>query len=334
MTAPLIVGLEGLELSARERDFLETVRPLGIIVFARNVDTGDQLRGLVAAALDASGATLAFVDQEGGRVQRLKPPLAPRYPPARVIGATYERDNAAGLRAAWLAGRLIGADLAPYGLNVPCLPVADVPGPGVTDAIGDRAYADRPGAVAALAASAADGVLASGALPVMKHMPGHGRAQADSHFSLPDVEAPLSELQSDFAPFRALAGLPMGMTAHVRYAAIDTERPGTLSPAVIRLIREEIGFGGFLMSDDISMGALGGKVADNAARALEAGCDCVLHCNGRFAEMAAVAEALPPAMGEAAQARLAAALGARRAPAADDLAALRAEFDGLVGAGA
>ena len=333
MTAPLIVGLEGLDLAVRERDFLERVRPLGIIVFGRNVETGDRLAALVEAALEASGASLAFVDQEGGRVQRLKPPLAPRYPAARVIGAIYERDTAAGLRAAWLAGRLIGADLAPYGLNAPCLPVADVPVPGANDVIGDRAYANRPGPVAALAASAAEGVFASGALPVVKHMPGHGRALADSHFALPDVDAPLAELQSDFAPFRALASMPMGMSAHMRFAAIDPHRPATLSAAAISLIRDDIGFDGLLMTDDISMGALGGEVAGNAAAAIAAGCDCVLHCNGRFEEMEAVAAALPP-MTDAAARRLAAVLQARRAPDASDVEALRAEFGALLGAGA
>ncbi len=333
MSAPLIVGLEGLELTPRERDFLADVRPIGVIVFARNVQSGEQLSALVGAALDAAGASLAFVDQEGGRVQRLRPPLAPRYPAARAIGALYERDAEAGRRAAWLAGRLIGEDLAQYRLNAPCLPVADVPVPGANDVIGDRAYSERPDAVATLAASAAEGVLASGALPVVKHIPGHGRAGADSHFALPDVDASLAELEADFAPFRALVHLPMAMTAHVRYRAIDAAGAGTLSAAVIKAIREDIGFGGLLMSDDISMGALGGKVADNARRALEAGCDCVLHCNGKFKEMAAIAEALPP-MGEAGAARLAAALAARRTPGADDIAALRAEFAGHLGVGA
>jgi len=332
MTAPLIVGLEGHHLLRQERDFLERVRPLGIIVFARNVDTAAQLERLVRDAKAAAGAELGFVDQEGGRVQRLRPPLAPRYPAARAIGAVFARDPTAGVRAAFLAGRLIGHDIAAFGLDSPCLPVADVPIPGAHDVIGDRAYGEEPETVAVLAGAAASGVLASGGLPVVKHIPGHGRARADSHVGLPDVEAPADALTRDFAPFQALSGLPMGMTAHVRYRAIDPERSATLSPAAIALIRKEIGFNGLLMTDDISMGALGGKVEENAAAALAAGCDCVLHCNGRLGEMEAIADALPP-ITEAAAARLEAALAARSAPQEADIDALRAEFATLFGTG-
>ncbi|GAB5376957.1 MAG: beta-N-acetylhexosaminidase [Acuticoccus sp.] len=333
MTAPLIVGLAGLELLEPEREFLAAVRPLGIIVFRRNIADAEQLTALVGNALAASGAALAFVDQEGGRVQRVRPPLAPRYPAAAAIGALYANDPAAARRAAFLGGYLIARDLAPFGLNVPCLPVADVPVRGAHDVIGDRAYGLAPQVVAELAGAAADGVLAAGALPVMKHLPGHGRAHVDSHLSLPDVDTPRDALTADFTPFHALNTLPMGMTAHVRYAAIDPDAPATLSSAAISLIRDEIGFGGLLMTDDISMGALGPDVAANAARALRAGCDCVLHCNGDLDEMRAIAAALPP-ITPAAGARLAAALAARRTPAAADIAVLRAEFDTLLGAGA
>lgn len=330
MSAPLIVGLSGPRLLDDERAFLEAVRPIGVIVFRRNIEEGPELTALVRDALEAADAMLGFVDQEGGRVQRLRPPLSPRYPAAAAIGALAAADPEAARRAAWLSGYLISRDLAPYGLNVPCLPVADVPVPGAHDVIGDRAYAHSPEAVAILAGAAADGVLAAGALPVMKHMPGHGRAHADSHFALPDVAASRAELERDFAPFRALSHLPMGMTAHVRYAAIDADRPATLSPSAIKLIREEIGFSGLLMTDDISMGALGGEIGDNARQALVAGCDIVLHCNGDMDEMRTIAESIPD-MTPAAEARLEAALAARRAPKAGDLAALREEFAALMG---
>jgi beta-N-acetylhexosaminidase len=329
VTAPLIVGLSGTTLTADERTFLAAVRPFGIILFARNVSRADDLAGLVAEAKAASGAPLAFVDQEGGRVQRLRPPLAPRYPPAAAIGALHAANPAAGIRAAFLAGRLIGADLRRFGIDSPCLPVADVPASGAHDVIGDRAYARDPAVVATLAAAAAEGVLAAGGLPVAKHIPGHGRAAADSHHELPTVTADRTALEADFAPFRALAALPMAMTAHIRYSVLDPDRPATLSPGVVALIRGEIGFDGLLMTDDISMRALSGDLARNAAAALEAGCDCVLHCNGDLAEMAALAAALPP-LGGAAARRLEAALAARRTPDDAPLGELRAEFDALL----
>ncbi len=290
---PLIVGLSGTSLTAREAEFLKRVRPVGLILFARNIETMAQVTELVAEAVAASGTDLVFVDQEGGRVQRLRPPLVPSYPPAAVIGAIYARDEAAGLRAAWLAGHLIASDLQPTGLNAPCLPVADVPVPGAHDIIGDRAYGTDPARVAALAGAAAEGVLDAGAFPVLKHIPGHGRAAVDSHVALPRVDASRAELGSDFAPFRALNHLPLGMSAHVLYTALDPTLPATLSPTVIGIIRDEIGFDGFLMTDDISMGALGGNIADDAVAALAAGCDCVLHCNGRMAEMERIAAVLP-----------------------------------------
>ena len=331
--APLIVGLSGTRLSAREADYLGSVRPLGLILFARNIETAAQVSALVTDAVAASGADLVFVDQEGGRVQRVRPPLAPRYPAAAVIGALYGRDAAQGLRAAWLAGRLIASDLLPLGLNAPCLPVADVPVPGAHDIIGDRAWGTTPEAVAALAGAAAEGVLAAGALPVVKHIPGHGRAGVDSHVSLPRVDAPRAALETDFAPFRALSHLPMAMTAHVLYTSLDPALPATLSPAVIGLIRDDIGFDGLLMTDDISMGAMGGSIADNARAALAAGCDCVLHCNGRMDEMERIAEALPEMSPDAAR-RLGRVKTARRQPPEDDTAALRREFGALLGAAA
>ncbi|MBJ3776516.1 beta-N-acetylhexosaminidase [Acuticoccus mangrovi] len=330
MRAPLIVGLAGTGLGEAECAFLARVRPFGLILFRRNLGTAEAIATLIAEAKAASGASLVFVDQEGGRVQRLRPPLAPRYPAAAVIGALHRRDPAAGRRAAFLAGRLIAADLLPFGFNAPCLPVADVPVPGAHDVIGDRAYGAEPERVAILAGAAAEGVLSVGALPVVKHIPGHGRAFADSHLSLPVVDASRAALDADFAPFRALAAMPAAMTAHVVYTALDASRPATLSPTVVGdTIRGEIGFDGLLMTDDISMGALTGDIGENAAAAIAAGCDCVLHCNGDLGEMERIAAALPP-MGEAAARRLAACeavLG--REPG--DLADERAEFVDLVG---
>ncbi|UOM34534.1 beta-N-acetylhexosaminidase [Acuticoccus sp. I52.16.1] len=330
MTSPLIVGLAGTRLGAAEADYLAAAEPLGIILFKRNIAGADEIARLVEDATAASGARLVLIDQEGGRVQRIGPPLAGRYPPARAIGDLYVRDPAAGARAAWLAGHLIAADLAPLGINTPCLPVADVPVPGAHDVIGDRAYAEDAARVAHLAGEAAAGVLAAGALPVVKHVPGHGRAAVDSHVSLPTVDAPRAALEADFAPFRALAGLPVGMTAHVVYEALDAARPATLSPVVVDVIRRDIGFAGLLMTDDISMGALTGDIGANAAASLAAGCDCVLHCNGDLDEMRAVAAALPPIAPDAAR-RLAAA-HACLGPGRGDLAALREEFQALMGA--
>ncbi|WP_420393988.1 beta-N-acetylhexosaminidase [Acuticoccus sp.] len=328
MTAPLIVGLAGTVLTGEERAFLAKVRPLGVILFRRNVADADQLAALVAEARAASGAGLVLVDQEGGRVQRIGPPLAPRHPPAAAIGALRSREPEAGRRAAWLSGRLIAADLAPYGINVPCLPVADVPADGAHDVIGDRAYAREPDAVATLAAAVAQGVLDGGALPVVKHVPGHGRARSDSHVVCPVVDASRAELERDLAPFRALAKLPLAMTAHVVYTALDATRPATLSPDVMALVREDIGFDGLLMTDDISMGALSGDVATDGAAALAAGCDCVLHCNGDLSEARRLADALPPLSG-AAERRLAAAL-AHLADPSEDVGPLREEFASLV----
>lgn len=330
MTAPLIVGLAGTRLTAAEAAFLGQAKPLGLILFKRNIGTAEEIVRLVDEARAASGARLTLIDQEGGRVQRIGPPLIAPYPTGRAIGDIARRDLAAGTRAAWLAGHLIAADLAPFGLNTPCLPVADVPVPGAHDVIGDRAYGEDPALVARLATAAAEGVLAAGALPVVKHIPGHGRAWVDSHVSLPVVDALRTELERDFAPFRALARMPLAMTAHVVYSGIDADRPATLSPDAIHLIRKDIGFDGLLMTDDISMGALSGSIADNARAALKAGCDCVLHCNGSLAEMKAIAAALEP-MTPAATRRLEAA-HARLGPAPADLAALKEEFAALTGA--
>jgi beta-N-acetylhexosaminidase len=321
----------GKRLSDEEARFFRGERPWGFILFARNIGEASELGDLVRALREAAGRADApvFIDQEGGRVQRLRPPLAPNYPPAAALGELYRRDAAAGLRAAWLMSRLHAFDLFRHGIDADCLPVLDVPVEGAHDVIGNRAYGRDPATVAALGRAAADGLLAGGVLPVMKHVPGHGRAGVDTHLELPVVHASRAELEGrDFAPFRALNDLPMAMTAHVVYAAIDPERPATLSARVVEeAIRGAIGFDGLLMSDDVSMKALSGDFGARTAAILAAGCDVVLHCNGVMEEMRAVAGSARPLSGEALR-RAERALAARRAADETSEKAARAEFDG------
>lgn len=327
----MIFGASGLSLTPDEIAFYRDERPWGFILFARNVGEVAQLRDLTAGMRDCVGRPDApvFIDQEGGRVQRLRPPLAPNYPPAAALGELYRRDREAGLRAAWLMSRLHAFDLVRCGVDADCLPVLDVPVEGAHDVIGQRAYARDPATVAAMGRAAADGLFAGGALPVMKHIPGHGRAGADTHFELPTVNASLEELRGhDFAPFRALRDLPMAMTAHVVYSAIDPANPATHSAKVIgEIVRGEVGFDGLLMSDDVSMKALSGDFATKAAAILAAGCDLVLHCNGVMEEMRAVAGAASPLSGKPFQ-RAEQALAVRRKPDATVEAEARAEFAG------
>lgn len=325
MVAPLVVGLAGSRLTDAERIFLEQARPFGVILFTRNIGGEDALRRLVDHVRTACDP-LVFVDQEGGRVQRLVPPLAPRYPAAARFGALYTSDPGAARRAAYLAGFLIGADLQRFSIDSPALPVADVPAEDAHDVIGDRAFSRDPAAVASLARAAADGVLAAGALPVVKHVPGHGRARADSHAECPVVDVPRDALERDFAPFRALRHLPMAMTAHVRFTALDAQRPATLSPAVLRCVREDIGFTGLLLSDDIVMGALGRDRVASGVAALRAGCDGVLHCSGNLAEMEALAAACP----DMDASRLAPVMARRGGCDPGEEAAARDEFDRLL----
>jgi beta-N-acetylhexosaminidase len=333
----MVLGAAGLSLTPDEIAFYRDERPWGFILFARNVGEAAQLRDLAAAMRDCVGRPDApvLIDQEGGRVQRLRAPLAPDYPPAAALGELYRRDREAGLRAAWLMSRLHAFDLARCGIDVDCLPVLDVPVEGAHDVIGRRAYARDPEAVAALGRAAAAGLLAGGVLPVMKHVPGHGRAGADTHFELPTVTASLRELREhDFAPFRALRDLPMAMTAHVVYAAIDPKNPATHSAKVIEeIVRGEIGFDGLLMSDDVSMKALSGDFAAKAAAILAAGCDLVLHCNGVMEEMRAVASAAGRLFGRPLE-RAERALAARQKPDATAEAGVRAEFAGYFEAAA
>jgi len=323
-----ITGLSGPALTDRERAFLTEAEPWGLILFRRNIVNPDVLRSLIGDAREALGrAAPVLIDQEGGRVQRLGPPHWPVYPPGAAYGALYDRNRDTGLAAAKLGARLIAADLEVLGIDVDCLPLADVPETGADKVIGDRAYGNEPGKVAAIAGAIAEGLADGGVLPVLKHMPGHGRATADSHLKLPVVNAEKSVLNgTDFAAFRPLAALPLGMTAHVVFTAIDPVAPATVSATIVRdVIRDSIGFQGLLMTDDISMGALSGSVGERSGAALAAGCDIILHCNGEMAEMQEVAAAVPSLAGEAAR-RAAAALAAKQSPAAIDLATSRAEF--------
>jgi beta-N-acetylhexosaminidase len=326
-----ITGLSGLRLTAEEGAFLRQARPWGLILFKRNIHQPTQVIELIAEVRDAVGAHVSvLVDQEGGRVQRLGPPHWPAYPP----GAIYDRlfgDDERATRAARLGARLISADLAALGIDVNCVPLADVPVVGADSVIGDRAYADTPNRVAIIAAAVAEGMMDGGVLPVLKHIPGHGRANADSHLSLPVVHADRATLEAtDFAAFRPLKNLPLGMTAHVVYSAIDPVHPATTSATIMReVIRGSIGFGGLLMSDDISMGALSGSIAGRSRAAIAADCDLVLHCNGKLDEMRAVAAAAPELTGIAAR-RAAAALAARKPPSDIDLPAARREFEALM----
>lgn len=327
-----ITGLAGQKIAANERAFLREARPWGLIIFKRNVSTPKQVTDLISSFRDAVGwQAPVLVDQEGGRVQRLGPPQWPVYPPGAHYGALYDREPELGVAAARLAGHLMAADLAPLGIDVNCLPLADLAIAGGDRVIGDRAYGSEPGKVAAIAAAIAEGLQAGGVLPVVKHMPGHGRATADSHDKLPIVDADRATLEAtDFAAFCPLAGLPLGMTAHVVFSAIDKLAPATTSVKIVHeVIRGLIGFRGLLMSDDICMGALSGTMAERSGAALAAGCDVVLHCSGDLAEMTAVAGAVPELSGSAA-ARAEAAVAAASAPEEFDVAAARKVFSEIM----
>ena len=298
-----IAGCSGLVVTPEERAFFREADPFGFILFRRNIADPDQVRALTAALRDSVGRDDApvLVDQEGGRVQRLGPPFWPRYPAGALYGRMSPGDPERRFALAWSGARLIAQDLRALGITVDCLPVLDVPAPGSHSIVGDRAYGDDPEIVAHLGRAAAEGLMAGGVLPVVKHMPGHGRAGVDSHEHLPRVDAPLAALRErDFAPFRAMADMPLAMTAHVVFEAIDAERPATISSIVIAdIIRREIGFDGLLMTDDLSMKALAGGFRERAEAAIAAGCDVALHCNGELDEMRAVAEGVPCLAGDA-----------------------------------
>jgi beta-N-acetylhexosaminidase len=328
-----ITGVSGTELSAAEREFIRAERPWGFILFKRNIETPAQVTSLVRELRSTVGELDApvLIDQEGGRVQRLGPPHWPAYPAGAIFGALYDVEPALGLSAARLSARLIAADLGDLGVSVDCLPLADVPVAGADAVIGDRAYGTEPSKVAAIARAVTEGLEQGGILPVLKHIPGHGRATADSHLRLPRVDTPKIELErTDFAAFRPLADLPMAMTAHVVFSALDPAQPATTSATIIaQVIRGVIGFQGLLMSDDVSMNALAGSIAERTRAIFAAGCDVVLHCNGKLDEMREVAAETPELSGKPLE-RAQRALASRRVPQAFDRGAARAELDSLI----
>jgi beta-N-acetylhexosaminidase len=328
----LILGCAGMALSADERAFFKEVQPWGLILFKRNISDHERVRALIEEFRDAVGREDApvLIDQEGGRVQRLGPPLWPAYPSAgsfaRIADLLLRR---AAIR---LGARLIAHDLRALGITVDCLPVLDVPVPGADAVISDRAYGHAPDAVAIGGRAAAEGLIAGGVLPVIKHIPGHGRATADSHLELPRVGAPREALAAhDFAPFRALSDMPLAMTAHVVFATIDDRHPATLSRVVFEeIIRGDIGYEGLVVTDDLSMKALSGSFAERARRAYAAGCDIVLHCNGEREEMEAVASAARPLAGKARRRAESALARIRHAPEPFDPVDGRRQFDALL----
>jgi beta-N-acetylhexosaminidase len=332
-TRAFITGVSGPELTGAEREFIRSERPWGFILFKRNIETPAQVILLVRELREAIGNPDApvLIDQEGGRVQRLGPPHWPLYPSGAVFGALYDVDRSLGLTAARLSARLMAADLIELGVTVDCLPLADVPVAGADAVIGNRAYGTEPGKVAAIARAVTDGLEQGGVLPVLKHIPGHGRATADTHFRLPEVDTSKIELErTDFAAFQPLADLPMAMTAHVVFSALDPAQPATTSATIIQqVIRGVIGFQGLLMSDDVSMNALAGSIAERTRAIFTAGCDMVLHCNGKLGEMCEVAAETPELSGMALE-RAKRALASRRAPQAFDRLAARAELEALV----
>ena len=326
-----IIGLAGITLDTAEAMLIRRFQPAGAILFARNVRDPAQLAALTAALRDVLPAhAVIAVDQEGGRVARLRPPHWRVHPSAGQLGAVFEADEAAGMRATWLTGALIGLDCADAGFDVVCAPVLDLRVPGAHDVVGDRAYSAKPNIVARMGRAMADGLLAAGLQPVAKHAPGHGRTVVDSHLDLPRVDAG-QDLTADLRPFTLCAGLPWMMTAHLLYEGFDADWPGTLSAIVIRkAIRGRIGFQGVLVSDDLAMNALSGTPGERAARAVAAGCDLAMHCSGAASDTADVLQASPE-ITEAALNRLAIARAmAASSRQALDGAALAAERDGLL----
>jgi beta-N-acetylhexosaminidase len=319
MTKAFITGIAGTTLNADEQAFIAAERPWGFILFRRNIETPEQVARLVDELKRCAGRSdvPVLIDQEGGRVQRLGPPHWPAYPPGALFGQLYDLDPTLGLSAARLSARLIAADLSELGISVDCLPLADVPVAGADAVIGDRAYGTEPGKVAAIARAVAEGLEQGGILPVLKHIPGHGRANADSHLRLPTVDTPLKDLETtDFAAFRPLADLPMAMTAHVVFSALDPVHPATTSATIINQVIRGVN-------------ALSGSIAERTRAAFLAGCDTVLHCNGNLAEMREVAAETPELSGKALQ-RASRALASRGAPQPFDKALARAELEAMM----
>ena len=328
-----IFGLSGPHLTEAERDLFLRAQPVGYILFARNIQSPNQVKSLTADLRGLSEATpLILIDQEGGRVARLKPPHWRAAPSARRFGDLARTDRDAACRATGINAGLLAAELAVLGINVDCAPVLDLPVSGAHDIIGDRAFAADPETVSLLGRAFCAGMIAAGVLPVIKHIPGHGRATVDSHQDLPRVPDTLETLRrTDFAPFTALADMPLAMTAHIVYVAIDAEAPATLSRKVIQeTIRGEIGFDGVLMTDDLGMRALSGTPESLAETALRAGCDLILHCSGDLSEMQSITEACG-APGPDAQRRICQALALLPAGSATvDMAAMLDELASLL----
>ena len=334
----VVFGCAGMRLNEAERRFFARTCPLGLIIFARNVEAPGQLRALTTEFRESVGRSDApvLVDQEGGRVQRLRPPHWRAAPAAARFGELAAKNGAKAAEAATISARLLAGELTAVGIDTVCAPVLDLRYPGAHDVIGDRAFAGDPTVVAALGRATAEGFLAAGVTPIMKHIPGHGRSLVDSHLSLPLVEASRAELEaSDFRPFKALADLPWAMTAHLLYRAIDEKRPATMSAQVVgQVIRGHIGFEGVLIGDDLSMQALSGSIADRAAATLAAGCDLALHCNGKMEEMEAVAD-VTHTIGDATARRLERAralVAAARRPTEEDTGAMAARLEALLAA--
>lgn len=317
-----IFGCDGLHLSDEEKAFYRDVNPFGFILFGRNIDTAEQVRALcddLRSCVDHHAPVL--IDQEGGRVQRFRPPLAREWvPPLEEV----QKAGPNAARAMYLRYRIIAHELMALGVDANCAPMVDLARPDTHPFLRNRCYSEDPKQIASIGQAVADGLWDGGVFPVVKHMPGHGLAVVDSHKDLPRVTQSKADLQADFAPFKALSHLPMGMTAHIVFEDID-DRPATVSPTMMQFMREEIGFGGLIMTDDIGMEALSGTVPERSVASLAAGCDVVLHCNGTFEERQAVAAAIGE-MTDAAQQRAEAVLAARRAPTPVDIEALAEEL--------
>lgn len=327
-----IFGVSGTTLTNDEKRLFTDLNPYGFILFARNCESPQQVADLVQSLTDISGRIRVpvLIDQEGGRVARLKPPHWPLFSAAKNFAALAAQDLAAAERAVYLNARLIAHELLSLGITVNCAPLADLPVAGAHDIIGDRAFGSTPQQVIALARAMAQGLMDGGVVPVLKHIPGHGRAGADSHEELPVVDVSLETLRAtDFVPFKALCDLPMAMTAHVLYTAIDPKRMATVSPIAIDLIRHELCFDGLLMSDDLSMKAMQGDFTQRTRDTLAAGCDVVLHCNGNMDEMLAVAKGIAPLTGKA-LARAVAAMDAVPQPQSLNLQEAREARDALL----
>ena len=329
-----ILGLESTELTADERRLFSDTQPLGFILFRRNIDTPEQVKALVSALKGlVAHEALILIDQEGGRVRRLRPPHWPDYPPAARY-AEVTNDPSEEREMVRLGARLMAHDLTELGINVDCAPVLDVPQPGAHEIVGDRAYGMTPQAVAVMGRAACEGFLAGGVLPVIKHVPGHGRAGADSHTDLPRVDTKLEDLLIvDFYPFQVNADMPIAMTAHVLYRAIDKRNPATTSKKCLKIVRDVIGFDGLLITDDLSMNALSGTLEKRAKAALRAGVDVILHCSGQMAEMKQVVHVTSKLRGEGLRRAKAAIKRLLKTPEPLDVIDARARFDVVMARG-